>query len=328
VLRAFYRPGDGTAIRTGDIDMLRSALADPAGLLWADIQVTDNDRDGAILHQVFRFHPLSVEDCLSPQVDPAKIDDHGDYIFVVVQALREYHPDCELEAVEAEFYLGPNYVVSCHREGLVAIEHFQARCESDESVLRHSADWLLHSLLDALVDEYVPCVDAMDATLDDLEEQVLRRADSSTPQHIVLLRRNMLRLRRAILPMRDIMNRLSRGEFPKLIHEETAIYYRDVYDHLVRIDYLIEALRDLADGALNTYLSVVSNRLNEIMKVLTAAATIFLPLTLISSIYGTNFVSGGVWPPFESKWGFGALIGFMVAITVGLLAYFRYRRWV
>jgi magnesium transporter len=328
VLRAFYRRGDGAATRTDDIEVLRSALADPSGLLWVDIQVTDNDRDGAILRDLFRFHPLTIEDCLSPQVDPAKIDDHGDYIFIVVQALCEYQRDGELGPVETDFYLGPNYVVSCHREPVAAIEHFQARCESDEFVLRHSADWLLHSLLDALVDEYLPCVDAMDDALDDLEEQVLHRPERSILQRLLVLKRNMLRLRRAILPMRDIMNRLSRGEFPKLIHEETAIYYRDIYDHLVRIEYLVEALRDLADGALNTYLSAVSNRLSEIMKVLTAAAAVFLPLTLISGIYGMNFASEGVWPPLDSNWGFGALIGFMVATAAGLLAYFRYRRWI
>jgi len=328
VLTAFYRRGDGATIRTDDVDVLRSALADPSGLLWADIQVTDNDRDGAILREVFRFHPLTIEDCLSLVVDPAKIDDHGDYIFVVVQALGEYQRDRELASVETDFYLGPNYVVSCHRERVAAIERFQERCESDEFVLRHSADWLLHGLLDALVDDYLPCVDAMDDTLSDLEEQVLSRPERSILQNLLVLKRNMLRLRRAILPTRDIMNRLSRGEFPKLIHEETAIYYRDIYDHLVRTEYLVEGLRDLADGALNTYLSAVSNRLNEIMKVLTAAAAIFLPLTLISGIYGMNFAGEGVWPPLSSHWGFGASIGFMVVVAVGLLTYFRYRRWI
>jgi len=177
------------------------------------------------------------------------------------------------------------------------------------------------------VDEFLPVVDAMDEALDELEETILHRPDSRSLQGIMLLRRNTLRLRRATSPQRDIMNRLSRGEFPRLIREETAIYYRDIYDHLVRIEYLVEALRDLADGALNTYLSVVSNRLNEVMKWLTVVATPLLIVTLIASIYGMN-LTPGFWPPADSRWGFGLILGLMTALAVGLLGYFRWRRWI
>ncbi|HEU4760078.1 MAG TPA: magnesium/cobalt transporter CorA, partial [Dehalococcoidia bacterium] len=282
---------------------------------------------GAVLRDIFQFHPLTVEDCLSPHVDPAKIDDHGEYIFVVVQAVGGFDPAREMEAVEADFYLGPNYVVSCHRETLPAIEQFRDRCRQDPYLMSHAADWLLHGLLDALVDEYLPVVDAVDDTIDQLEEAVLHHPDSRLLHQIMLVKRNALRLRRAATPQRDIMNRLSRGEYPKLIREETAIYYRDIYDHLVRVEYLIEALRDLADGALNTYLSVVSNRLNEVMKILTVA---FVPLTigtLISGVYGMNLTSG-FWPPSDSQWGFAAVVGTTVVIAVLVLAFFRYRRWI
>lgn len=325
-LTAFYRSGDGAVVDAADANTLKKALADTKGLLWADLLIR-SEADAAILREVFNFHPLTVEDCLSPHVDPAKVDDHGDYLFVVVQALHEYESDRELEAMEVDFYLGPNYVVSCHREPVPAIAHVQDRCRKDEYVLAHGADWLLHGLLDALVDEYLPVVDAMDDTIDELEETVLRRPDSAVLQRIMMVKRNTLRFRRAAIPQRDIMNRLSRSEYPKLIHEETAIYYRDIYDHLVRVEYLIESLRDLADGALNTYLSTVSNRLNEVMKVLTAAAAIFLPLTLISGIYGMNF-SSNQFPAFGEPWGFAAVLAGMAAIAAGLLVYFRLRRWI
>jgi magnesium transporter len=147
-------------------------------------------------------------------------------------------------------------------------------------------------------------------------------------RQIVLAKRNALRIRRATVPQREIMLRLSRGEFTKFIQPETALYYRDVFDHLMRIEYLIESVRDLADGALNTYLSVISNRLNQIMKVLTAAAAIFLPMTLIAGIYGMNFPSRGVWPPYDSDWGFAAVVALMFAIAAGLLAFFKYRDWI
>lgn len=325
-LTAFYRSADGAFSQPTDTDALRAALADTAGLLWVDLLI-GSEADAALLRDVFHFHPLTIEDCLSPHVDPAKIDDHDDYLFVVVQALGDYHPDRELTVLEVDSYLGRNYVVSCHRETVGSIQHFQERCRRDEYVLSHSADWLLHGLLDALVDEYLPVVDAVDDTIDELEEDVLHGPDGAALQRIMMVKRNTLRLRRAATPQRDIMNRLSRGEYPKLIREETAIYYRDIYDHLVRVEYLVEALRDLADGALNTYLSVVSNRLNEVMKVLTAAATVFLPLTLIASIYGMN-LTPGFWPPSDSEWGFGAAVAVILVLAIALLAYFRYRRWV
>jgi magnesium transporter len=325
-LTAFYRSGDGAVTQPTDASALRAALDDSTGVLWVDLLI-ESEADATVLRDVFDFHPLTVEDCLSPHVDPAKIDDHDDYLFIVVQALGDYHPDRELTALEVDFYLGPNYVVSCHRQTIASIRHFQERCRRDEHVLSHSADWLLHGLLDALVDEYLPVVDAVDDTIDELEEAVLRNPDRRILQQIMLVKRNTLRLRRAAIPQRDIMNRLSRGEYPKLIHEETAIYYRDIYDHLVRVEYLVEAVRDLADGALNTYLSAVSNRLNEVMKVLTAAATVFLPLTLVASVYGMN-LTPGFWPPSDSEWGFGATVAIMLAIAIALLTYFRYRRWV
>jgi len=325
-MAVLYRSGAGAVSRPAGEAALRAALEDTAGLLWVDLFI-HSEADVAVLKDVFHFHPLTIEDCVSPHVDPAKIDDHGDYLFVVVQALDEYHPDAEIRSIEVDFYLGPNYVVSCRREPVSAIDQYRERCLQDEYILSHPADWLMHGLLDALVDEYLPVVDAIDDTIDALEEAVLHNPDGGILHQIMMVKRNALRLRRAATPQRDIMNRLSRHEYPKFISEETAIYYRDIYDHLVRVEYLIEALRDLADGALNTYLSVVSNRLNEVMKVLTVAIVPLTIGTLISGIYGMN-LTAGFWPPSNSDWAFGAVVAFMAVVALSLLAYFRYRRWV
>jgi magnesium transporter len=156
---------------------------------------------------------------------------------------------------------------------------------------------------------------------------VLKHTEPYLLQRILIAKRNSLRLRRATSPQRDIVNRLARGEFANLIHPDAAIYFRDIYDHLVRIEYLTEAVRDLSDGALQTYLSVVSNRMNEVMKVLTAAATLFLPLTVITGVYGMNF-EDNQFPSFEHDWGFAAIIALMFLNSVVMLAYFRYRRWI
>ena len=134
---AYYRAADGSVTRPADEAALATALADSDGLLWVDL-FTRTESDGAILKDLFDFHPLTIEDCVSPKVDPAKVDDFGSYIFVIVQALTSYSPDKEIEPVEVDFYLGPNYVVSCHREPIPAIEQFANRCDRDDSVLSHT----------------------------------------------------------------------------------------------------------------------------------------------------------------------------------------------
>lgn len=322
----YIRSADGPLAPLPDNDeAIRQALADPEATIWIDL-VINAEQDARILSSVFNFHPLTIEDCVSPLIDPAKLDDYERYLFIVVQAITEYHPDRELDVAEVQFYLGANYVVSCRHGPIPSLDRFLERRERCELLLEKGADWALHHLLDALVDDFLPIVDALDETIDRLESEVLDHAEERLLQQILVAKRNSLRLRRATTPQRDIMNRLSRGEFPNLIRPEAAIYYRDVYDHLVRVEYLVEALRDLSDAALQTYLSVVSNRLNEVMKVLTAGGAIFFPLTLISGIYGMNFTDNQL-PPFDWEWGFLFVVGLMGAIAVGLLYYFRSRHW-
>ena len=325
--RLMYRSSDGRIAWAEDDGILREALADKDGMVWLDLTVR-SEVDASVLRDVFAFHELTIEDCVSPRVDPARIDDYGDYLFLIVQAITGYEPGEELEPVEVDFYLGQNYVVSCHREPVPAIEQFRERCRRDERPLRRTPDWVLHGLIDGIVDEFLPIVDEVDGTIDKLEEEILRRPETALMRRILIAKRNALQVRRATVPQRDVIYRLSRGEFPAFIRPETAMYYRDIFDHLMRIEYLIESVRDLADGALNMYLSVASNRLNEIMKVLTAVGAIFLPGALIAGIYGTNFPEDAVWPPYHSEWGFWVVVGMIVAATVGLLAYLRLRRWI
>jgi len=321
------RSADGKVVRTQEPNVLSRALEDKNGLVWVDLTV-QTDEDAWVLRDVFHFHELTIEDCVSPRIDPAKVDDYGSYLFIIVQAVTEYRFGEEMEPVEVDFYLGQNYVVSCRREPVPAIDQYRERCRRDESLLSQPPDRLLHGLLDAIVDEYLPIVDRVDDDIDSIEVLILRQPDTRLLRQILAAKRNALRLRRATIPQRDIMNRLSRNEFPQLIRQEMAMYYRDVYDHLVRIEYLVEGLRDIADGALNTYLSVTSNRLNEVMKVLTAVGAIFLPGALIAGIYGTNFPENEVWPPYNSEWGFWVVVGLIITVTIGLLAYLRYRKWI
>ena len=327
-IRGLYCAADGTHTKIEGYDeaLIRRALADKTGVLWLDLFIS-SPVDGLVLSEVFNFHPLAIEDAVEARVDPPKVDDHKEYIFIVLNALTRYEPGKELETAEADFFLGPNYVVSCRQEPISALDAYFQRAQRDDQILLHRADWLLHGMLDAIVDDYLPIVDAVDETIDAIEAELLEQPDRSHLQQILIVKRNSLRLRRATGPQRDIMNRLARGEFTTLIAADTAIYFRDIYDHLVRVEYLVEALRDLADGALQTYLSVVSNRLNEVMKVLTAAATIFLPLTLVSGVYGMNF-EDNQFPSFGAWWGFPAVVSGMIALAVSMLLFFKVRRWV
>jgi magnesium transporter len=326
MLRGYCRGADGTLIAVADAEAVRQALADPKGLLWLDLE-SPSAEDASVLSDVFDFHHLTIEDCLQPRLDPPKIDEYGRYLFVVVHGVEEYVRGRELEPLELDLYLGANYVVTCHLAPVAAVRRLLERCQRGGPVLEHDAGFLLHTLLDGLVDDMMPMVDELDETVDRLEEQVLADPQPATIQEILLVRRNTIRLRRFTTAEREIANRLSRGEFPALVREEAHIYFRDVYDHLVRIEYLVESVRDLADGALNTYLSVVSNRLNEVMKVLTAAAAIFLPLALIPAVYGMNF-SRNTWPPWDEAWGFGLVVGVMLVLAGTLAFLFRRRGWI
>jgi len=326
MLRGYYRGADGSLTTVADPESIRRALADPEGLLWLDLEAPSPEEAG-VLTDEFDFHPLTIEDCLADRLDPPKIDDYGRYLFLVVHGVEEYAGVRELEPLEVDLYLGANYVVSCHLAPVGAVGRLLERCQRGGPVLEHDADFLLHTLLDGLVDDMLPVVDELDETVDRLEEQVLADPQRSTLQGILLVRRNSMRLRRFTTAEREIANRLSRGEFPALVREEAHIYFRDVYDHLVRIEYLVESVRDLADGALNTYLSVISNRLNEVMKVLTAAAAIFLPLALVPAVYGTNFTNN-TWPPWDEPWSFGLVVGAMVVLGAILAFFFRRRGWI
>jgi len=326
MLRGYYRGADGKLAAVADIQGVRQALADPQGLLWLDLE-SPSPEEASVLSDVFDFHPLTIEDCLASRFDPPKIDDYGRYLFLVAHGVEEYVRGRELDPAELDLYLGANYVVSCHLTPMAAVGRLLERCQRGGPVLGHDAGFLLHTLLDGLVDDMLPVVDELDETVDRLEEEVLADPQRATLQEILLVRRNSMRLRRFTTAEREIANRLSRGEFPALVHEEAHVYFRDVYDHLVRIEYLVESVRDLADGALNTYLSVVSNRLNEVMKVLTAAAAIFLPLALIPAVYGMNF-GRNTWPPWDQAWGFGLVVGSMVAVGAVLAFFFRRRGWI
>jgi magnesium transporter len=316
---------DGVRRKDLSLEGIGQALQDPAGLLWVSLEQTTAEEAHTVLHDIFHFHPLAVEDCLNLGYQPPKVDDFGDHLFIIMHALIPKLPLDQLNTMELNVFLGSNYVVTSYLDPeMPPVRAVRQRLERDERLCLHGADFLCHAVLDALVDEYMPVIDKMDDIIDELEDEVLIHPEPRTLERILDLKHSVLTLRRIIAPQREVVNRLSRGDMT-LIAERNRIYFRDIYDHLVRVHDLSESVRDIITSTLETYLSVTSNRMNEVMKALTIVSTIFLPLTFITGLYGMNFV----YMP-ELRWRYSYLVvwGLFVLVTLGMLWFFRRKRWI
>ncbi len=320
--RAYYLRPDGTLQRDLSEEQIKTAFESKEGLLWADITET-TEEDGKFLERVFKFHQLAVEDCVSPLIHPPKIDDFDDYLFIVVHGINHMGESDIVETAELALFLGCNFVVSNHNTPLYSAEAIRQRVETDGRPMKHGADFLAHTLVDTLIDNVLPTIDKMSDVAQDIEEETIHNPQPPTLEAILKLKRSTLRVHRVMAPQREVMNRLSRGEFP-MIRAEAQIYYRDVYDHLVRIEDLNQTIRDGADNALATYLSSVANRQNETMKVLSIVAAIFLPLTLVAGIYGMNF---DYMPELRVPWAYFAVLGFMGIVIISVIWWFWARNW-
>jgi magnesium transporter len=325
VITSCFRHGDSDVRLDLPFDQLRDALGYSEGLLWVDVHGEDRAEGERVLRDVFDFHQLTIDDCYNDLIDPPKVDDYGPYLFVIVHAIRYDSPTLELTTEELDLYIGANYVVSFHKTPLGAVDEVRRRAEGRSLVLDHGPAFLAHALLDVVVDEFHPVVEALDDQVSDLEERVLDTPERALLQQALQLKRNAQRMRRTIFPQRDVANRFARGEY-RLVAGDALMYFRDIYDHTVRVEEMIEGVRDLADSALNTYLSSVNNRLNEVMKTLAIVSVVFLPLTLVASVYGTNFHR--TFPSYGWEPGFFGMILSFGAIAVALIYWFRLRGWI
>jgi magnesium transporter len=319
---ACYLGPDGRFLDGLKTEQIGDYVATGDGLIWVDIEDV-TDEDGELLTGVFSFHPLAVADCISKDIHPPKIDDFDDYLFIILHGIN-YHTDSEIvETTELALFLGKNYVITGHDVPMRSISSVLDRIPKDERLMRRGVDFLAHDIMDALVNNMMPTIEEMDDKTDQLEVKALHEPGRDILMSIMQLKRSILTLTRVILPQREIMNGLSRGEYA-LISERAQIYYRNIYDHLVRLEMLTVGLRDMAESVLSTHLSSVSNRMNEVMKVLTLIATIFIPLTFITGIYGMNFAN---MPELGWRYGYFVVLTVMGAIGISLMVYFKKRRW-
>ncbi len=272
----------------------------------------------------FGLHPLVAEDIASTGQRP-KMEDFDDYIFVVLRMLRFDEKENETKTEQVSILFGRDFVISFQErnEGDV-FDPIRERLRSNKGRIRKlGADYLAYSLIDAIVDNYFSILEKLGETIEDIEERVVTNPTSETLQTIHALKREMIFLRKSVWPLREVINRLERSE-SKLINESTFVYLRDVYDHTIQVMDAVETFRDMLSGMLDIYLSSVSNHMNEIMKVLTVIATIFIPLTFVAGIYGMNF---RYMPELEQTWSYPSVLILMLAVALLMVVYFRRKKW-
>lgn len=275
------------------------------------------------LGSYFGLHPLLLEDILNTDQRP-KMEDYGDYIFVILKMLYSGENKDEIEAEQVSLILGSNFVISLQeREGDV-FDPVRDRIRKSKGRIRKTgSDYLAYALLDAIVDNYFLILENVGEKIEETEEQLATNPNPETLQLIHALKKEMIFLRKSIWPLREMVSGLERCE-SSLIHESTGAYLRDVYDHTIQIIDTVESYRDMISGMLDIYLSSISNKMNEVMKVLTIFASIFIPLTFVAGLYGMNFE---FMPELTWHWGYFALLGFMVFVGVSLMVYFKRKRW-
>jgi magnesium transporter len=271
----------------------------------------------------FGLHPLLLEDILNTEQRP-KMEDFGDYIFVVLKMLYYDGKGDEIEAEQVSLILGSNFVISFQeREGDV-FDPIRERIRQGKGRIRQAgADYLAYALLDAIVDSCFLILETLGERIEDTEQQLATNPAPKTLQLIRKLKKEMIILRKSVWPLREVVSGLERCE-SALIQESTDAYLRDVYDHTIQVIDTVESLRDMVSGMLDIYLSSISNRMNEVMKVLTIFAAIFIPLTFVAGIYGMNFQ---YMPELGWHWGYPMILIVMASIAAGMLAYFRRKKW-
>jgi len=329
MIHSLYRTQDDKLRTELKPDEFATALQDANGLLWVDFCQTPPEEDAPILLQTFGFHPLAVDDALQESHVP-KVDDWGQFLYIVSHAVV-FDVDAQdgehLDTLELDVFVGKNYIVTHHDKPIAAVDRVWALCQRDARRLRDGADHLLYELADALVADYMPVVDEIDEALDRLEDEVFEKPTSETLERIFQLKRAVLHLRRIISPQREVLNKLARDDYP-VIDSRDRIYFRDVYDHLVRLYDIVESLRDLVGGALDTYLSVINNRMNEIMRTLTVITTLFMPISFITGFFGMNFFQPvtplKVW---TDRPVFMLALAIVLLTPVGMYMWIRRRGW-
>ncbi len=275
----------------------------------------------------FHLHPLALEDVLNTGQRP-KMEDYEDHCYVV---MKDFRPGTLPHGEQISLFLGKGWVITLQETSEDPFDPVRERIRKGKGRLRRmGADYLAYALLDLLVDNSFPILEKLGERIDELELELVTNPGRTTLHEIHRVKRDLLFLRRSAWPQREVINALQREE-SSLVRPETRVYLRDCYDHTIQILDMVETYRDLTAGMLDVYLSSVSNRMNEVMKILTVLASVFIPLTFLVGLYGMNFnTAASPWnmPELNWYWGYPALLGLMAGVVIVMLVYFRRKRWI
>lgn len=302
-----------------NLDTVPACLEEKGAIVWLDFEAP-TEADFAYLEKTFQFHPLALEDARA-KFNLPKIESYDSYTFLIWQAVTTADYESEQVTAEVDIFVSLNYLVTIHEQKIAALDHVYDSLVKEQQPLKGS-DWVLHRILDTLVDAYFPYVDAISNGVDTLQDHMFENPTRQQLRTLFKYKHQLLNLRKIVGPEREIAGSLAR--YPGLVTEHTQFYFADVHDHLIRIVDLVDTDRDVISGAMDIYLSQVSNRLNEVMKILTIVTVIFLPLTLITGIYGMNF---RYMPGVTFRYGFFTVSFLMVAIAIFMAIYFKRRGW-
>ena len=316
-----YRNGE-----TQVVDRVEPSWLDPASgvTLWVDVVEPTPEEGQAILADTFHFHPLSIEDALS-EIHYPKIESYDRYLYIILHGIDFQAQEHWFATRDVDFFLAENYLVTVHDGRSRSIQQLKELCQQHTRILEEGAVALMHRIIDSMVDNYEPELDEIEREMDRLEEQAVLGIGDNLMRPILEVKRDLSALRRVLFPQRDVVGRLARREFP-MISNEMAYRFRDVYDHLVRYSDETSLFQDRMTGVLEGYLSAISNRLNQVMKVLTVVSTILLPMTVLTGLWGMNVMlpefAGG--PAAQFWW----IVGVLGGLTVLMLAFFRAKHWI
>jgi magnesium transporter len=320
--RVYTSADGGTILADPSKEEMEALMAHPDTRIWVDLDGPTED-DLAWLERDFGIVRLTTED-LARQGQRAKLEEFDSYDYLV--AFDMQFANNEIATHEVDFLIGRTFLVSSHR-GRLATDDERARLEQRLArVMARGVDYLLYILLDTLVDRYFPALDAFDEAIDGLEDAIIADPTPAVLNTIFAMKRNVVQLRKVINPQLESFSRLT-SESYGVVQPDNLIYYRDVHDHLIRIFEVVDSYRDQMSSALDAYLSMTSNRMNEVMKRLTVVAAIFLPITFLTGVFGMNFGSQP-WVQKDPGWLFWASVAVMIAITVVQIVFYRRRRWI
>ncbi|WP_100614631.1 magnesium/cobalt transporter CorA [Confluentibacter citreus] len=292
-------------------------------ITWINLNGLNHVNEIEKIGKHFNLHPLVLEDIVSISQRP-KIDEYDDYLFVVLKMLYQ-HENETIVSEQVSFVLGKNYVLSFQESDGDVFDTVRNRIRHGKGRVRTmQADYLLYILMDAIVDHYFSIIEDLGEKIEDYESRIFSgHVDKLINRDIQDLKREILRVRRAIFPLREVISRIEKHESP-LILEKTKTYYRDIYDHLIQVSENIDIYREMIWSLMDMYMTTISNKMNEVMKVLTIMASIFIPLTFIAGIYGMNF---DYMPELHYKYSYFILWGVMIVLFIGMLIYFKRKKW-